>query len=103
MNLQTFLAGLLIASTITSLATEGVKKILAERNKTYYANTLVGLISVVISSAIGAGYMVLENVAFSSQVVVYLLALIFMSWLCAMVGYDKVIQAVGQFKTTGKD
>ena len=30
--------------------------------------------------------------------VVYLLALVFMSWLCAMVGYDKVVQALAQLR-----
>lgn len=103
MNLQTFLLGLLIASTLTSLATEGVKTILTERKKPYYANTLAGIVSLFVSSAVGAGYMVLTNTAFSAQVIVYLIALVFMSWLCAMVGYDKVVQAISQFKTSGKD
>lgn len=103
MNFQTFLLGLLVASTLTSLTTEGVKTILTENNKPYYANTLAGVVSLFVSSAIGIGYTVMTNTAFSAQMVVYLIALMFMSWLCAMVGYDKVIQAISQFKTSGKD
>lgn len=102
-NFEIFLLGLLITSTLTGLVTEAVKKILTEHNKTYRANTLAGLIALVLSAAIGAGYIVLTGSVFTSQVVVYLISLVFMSWLSAMVGYDKVIQAVGQFKMDGKD
>ena len=38
-TLQTFLLGLLISSTFTSLATEAIKKILTENGKNYSANT----------------------------------------------------------------
>ena len=30
---------------------------------------------------------------------VYLIALVFLSWLSAMVGYDKVMQAISQIKS----
>lgn len=102
-NVEIFLLGLLITSTLTGLVTEAVKKILTEHNKTYRANTLAGLVALFLSGAIGAGYIVLTSTVFTSQIVVYLIALVFMSWLCAMVGYDKVIQAIGQFKMDGKD
>ena len=95
--------GLLITSTLTSLATEAVKKVLAEYNKPYRANTLVGILALLLSVAIGSGYIILNDLEFTSAVVIYLVAQVFMSWLCAMVGYDKVIQAISQFKTNGKD
>lgn len=98
-NLQIFLLGLLIVSTLTSLATEAVKKILSERNKTYHANTLVGFVSLILSVAIGVGYILLMKLNFDTQIIVSLVALVFMSWLCAMVGYDKVVQAISQFKS----
>lgn len=34
---------------------------------------------------------------------VYLIALILLSWLSAMVGYDKVIQSLGQIKLPNKN
>ena len=98
-NLQIFLLGLLIVSTLTSLATEAVKKILSECNKTYHANTLVGFVSLILSVAIGVGYILLMKLNFDTQIIVSLVALVFMSWLCAMVGYDKVVQAISQFKS----
>ena len=98
-SLHVFMLGVLIASTLTGLATEAIKKVLAEHNKSYYANTLVGVVSMILSVAIGVGYMMLSSISFNPQAIVYLVALVFISWLSAMVGYDKVIQAISQFKT----
>ena len=102
-NLQTFLLGLLASSTLTGLATEALKIILVEHNKQYYANTLAGVVALIITSAIGIGYTVTTGIGFTVQSVASIIALVFMSWLCAMVGYDKVIQTISQIKNTGKD
>ena len=102
-SFEVFMLGLLIASVLTGLVTEAVKKILTEYNVTYRANTLAGLVAFILSAAIGTGYVVLTGAAFTSQIAVCLIAQIFMSWLCAMVGYDKVIQAISQFKMDRKD
>lgn len=102
-SLEIFLLGLLIISTITGLTTEGVKKILAEHNVTYRANTLAGLVALIIAAFVGLGYIFSMNIDFTAQIIVCFIAEVFMSWLCAMVGYDKVIQAISQFKTTNKE
>ena len=102
-SLHVFMLGVLITSTLTGLATEAIKKLLAEHSKNYYANTLAGIVSVILSVAIGIGYMMLSSISFNSQTIVYLVALIFISWLCAMVGYDKVVQAISQFKTASAE
>lgn len=102
-NFETFLLGALIISTATGLVTEAVKKILTEHKVTYHANTLAGLIATILSAAMGVGYIMLSGVGFTSQTIIYLVILVFISWLCSMVGYDKVIQAIKQFKMDGKD
>lgn len=102
-NFETFLLGALIISTVTGLVTEAVKKILTEHKVTYHANTLAGLIATILSAAMGVGYIMLSGVGFTSQTIIYLVVLVFISWLCSMVGYDKVIQAIKQFKMDGKD
>ncbi len=102
-NFEMFLFGLLITSTLTSLATEAFKNMFAEHNKTVPSNTLAGIVSLVLSLAIGIGYVILSGLTFTVQIIICIVALIFMSWLCAMVGYDKVIQAVSQFKTTREE
>ena len=97
-SLHVFMLGVLVTSTMTGLATEAIKKILSEYSKNYYANTLAGIVSVILSVAIGVGYMMISGISFTSQSIIYLVALVFISWLCAMVGYDKVVQAISQFK-----
>lgn len=97
---ETFMIGLFGISIFTSLVTEAVKKMLVEHNVKYHANTLVGIIALVLAVAVGTGYIILAGVDCSMKVVVCLIALAFMSWLCAMVGYDKAIQAIAQFKTS---
>lgn len=98
MTLEIFLLILLIVSTLTGLVTEAIKKWLQERDKNYYANALAGYVAIVMSVAVGAGYIVLVQAVFNAQMAVYLIALVFLSWLSAMVGYDKVVQAISQFK-----
>ena len=100
---EVFLLGLVIVSTLTGLATEAVKMILKEFNVTYHTNTLTGIIATVLSALVGVCYVIAVGIAFTAPIIVYIIGLVFLSWLCAMVGYDKVVQAVSQFKTTGKD
>jgi hypothetical protein len=100
---EIFLLGLLIVSAFTSLVTEAVKKLLQECKVTCGANTLVAIVSAVLSTAVGIGYVVLAGITFTAQAIVCIIALIFLSWLCAMVGYDKVIQVITQFNKPGKE
>lgn len=95
---ETFLTGLMIISALTGLVTEAVKKVLDEYNKTYRTNTLAGIVAAVLSLLIGVGYIILADITFTAQIVVCLVALILLSWLCSMVGYDKVL---GCFRKTG--
>lgn len=98
MTFEIMLMVLLIVSILTGLATEAIKKLLDEHGKTYYSNMLAGCCALVLSVAVGIGYMILTGTAWNDKMAVYLIALVFLSWLCAMVGYDKVIQAITQFK-----
>lgn len=99
-DFEIFMLGVFITSVFTGLVTEAIKSILSEHNIAYRANTLAGIVALVLSSAIGFGYTILSGISLTSNIIVCWVALIFISWLCAMVGYDKVIQAISQFKTT---
>lgn len=101
-SLQVFLLGLLVVSTLTGLTTEALKKIFDENHFAYRSNTLAGVVATLLSLLIGVSYVEFASIGLSTQTVICLVALIFMSWLCSMVGYDKVIQAISQFKTNGK-
>lgn len=101
-NFQIFLMGLLVVSTLTGLCTEAVKSVLEEYEKPYRANTLAGVIALILSLAVGISYVLVSEIAFTTPIIITLVALVLMSWLCAMVGYDKVIQAISQFKAYRK-
>ena len=95
-----FLMGLMIVSTLTGLTTEAIKKIMSEHNFKYHANTLAAIVSVVLSVVASVCYIAMQGLTFTAPIAVCIVALTFMSWLCAMVGYDKV---VGQFKNVKGD
>ena len=97
MSLQIFLALLMVVSVFTSLVVEAWKKFLGDKNK-FSSNVLVGVTAIILSACVGAFYCIMAEVAFNSQIVIILIALVFLSWLCAMVGYDKVVQAITQLK-----
>lgn len=103
MTSELFLYGLFIISLLTSLCTEGIKKWLQERKIKYYANALAGYVAIALSVAIGTAYLILTETAFNAKMAVFLIALTFLSWIIAMVGYDKFIQTISQFKKSGGD
>lgn len=98
MTMEFFMFALLVVSVLTSLCTEAVKKVFEEFALKYSANLIAGICAVVVSILCSVGYIVFTEVAVTSQIVVCLIALIIMSWLCAMLGYDKVMQALAQLK-----
>ena len=98
MGMEFFLTLLIGVSVFTALVTEAIKKIMDEAGKVYKSNILAGVVSVVLSVLVGAGYMVMTEAQINDKMAVILIALVLLSWLCAMVGYDKVIQAISQIK-----
>lgn len=98
MSLEIFLLLLLIVSIFTGLFTEGIKKLMDEVNKKYLSNFLAGFVAVVLSVLVDAGYIILTEAQINAKMAVYLIALVLLSWLASMVGYDKVIQAITQCK-----
>ena len=99
MTIHIFLSILLAISVCTSLVTEGIKKLFAEYKKTYHANMLAGIVAIVLSVIVFAGYVILTDTTISAKIVVYFIAIVLLSWLGAMVGYDKVKQAILQIKS----
>lgn len=96
MNIEDVLTELVIVSALTGLITEAIKKILTEFNKSYQPNSLAGIVSVIVSIAIGAGNVILSQAAWNSTAIAHIICLIILSWLCAMLGYDKVVQTLKQ-------
>lgn len=99
---MTISTGLLTAltaiSVLTSLCTEGIKKILDERKKKYSSIILAVEVSAGITLIGSIMYIVYNSIPVTPQVIVSVVALIFLSFLLATVGYDTVIKAMKQIK-----
>ena len=94
------LAALAIISAFTTLATEGLKKLLDANDCAYNSNVLAGIVAVILSAADGRGYTIISGTAVTAAIIIYYVCMCFLSWLCAMVGYDKVKQAITQITST---
>ena len=84
---------------MTALVTEALKKMLGD--KKYSANLLAAAVSVIVAGLICAGYIILTETSLNAKVWVYIVTLVVLSWLCAMVGFDKVKQTILQIGKTG--
>lgn len=86
---------LAIISILTGLIVEALKKCLDEFKVTYKANLLAALVAIVLSLGYCCGYIVLTGATLTGELVVNGIVLILMSWLTAMLGYDKIKQTLG--------
>lgn len=98
MSLEVFLTMLTIVSVFTSLFTEGIKNVMEEKKKRYAPNIIAGIVAIVLSLAVSIGYLILYDVVLTAKYIVVMVALVALAWLAAMVGYDKVIQALVQIR-----
>lgn len=89
---------LLAVSLLTNLTIEGVKKLLDRKQADYSSNVLAAIVSVVLAVAISIVYMIMSDVSFSMTVGTEIVVLMYLSFLVSTVGYDKVIQAIGQIQ-----
>ena len=95
---EVFLLALVAASGFTGLFTEAVKIVFNELGINYSANVLAGIVAVIVMVAICAGGCTMFDITINNKVIVTAIGLTAFSWLGAMVGYDKVLQAIKQIK-----
>lgn len=98
MSLEFLFIALLAVSIFTNLTVEGIKKIADKKAADYSANVLAAVTAVVISILVSAGYLVWTETAFNAKIAVELIALMYLSFLAATNGYDKIIQAIRQIQ-----
>ena len=102
MDSNIMVIGLVAVAIFTSLTAEAIKKILDELKIKYSANILAAVVAVVLTVAASIGYIIYASITVTPQVVVCVIAMVFLAFLCATVGYDKVIQAIEQLKKLTK-
>ena len=96
MTVTTFITLLTAFSTITSLCTQGVKKILDEKKIAYASNVLVAIIACIVGIGGTAVYYVLNSVQFDIANTTCMILMGLATSLGATVGYDKVVQTIKQ-------
>lgn len=96
MTVTVFLVLLTIFATVTSLGAEALKKFLDEMKVSYASNVLVLIVAVIVGCGGTAVYYVNYQVPFTVLNSVYLALMGIANWIGAMVGYDKVKQAIAQ-------
>lgn len=99
MTITVFLVLLAGLAAITSVVTEGVKKFLEGQGITYASNIVVLIVALIVGCGGMAIYYVNYQIPFNALNSVYLALMGIANWLSAMVGYDKVKQAIEQIKT----
>lgn len=100
--METVLALLALTSALTTLATEAVKTMIPEKVE-YSKNVLAGIVAIAVGIAVSVGYCILTKTPATKETIVYAICLVALSWICAMVGYDKVVQTITQIHTTKKE
>lgn len=96
MTVEVMLVLLTILSVVTSLVTEGIKKILNKKEKEYATNVVVWIVAAILGGGVTAVFYLTCGIPWTAVNVIYILVMIVASGLGAMIGYDKVIQTVTQ-------
>ena len=96
MTVETFLSLLTILAVITGLLTEGVKKMLDEAEVKYASNIVVLVVSVIVGGFGTILFYSYTGTAWTSLNITNIFLMIIANWLVAMIGYDKVVQAIKQ-------
>lgn len=92
----TLIGGLALLSALTSLAVEGIKKLLDEKQIHYSANLLAVIVSVIFTLLLSILYVIYNAISVTPQVIVTIVGLMIFSFLSSTVGYDKVKQLIEQ-------
>lgn len=93
---EIFIQALLLVSLLTTATVEGLKKIFEEKKISYKPTILAVIVALVLSAAVTVGYLVYTATPFSAQIGVLGVALMFLSFLCATNGYDKIKEIIDQ-------
>ena len=89
---------LLAVSLLTNLTVEGIKKLLDGTNAKYSSNVLAAILSTILSGAVCAIYLIMNDIGFSVQIGVEIVVLMYLGFLVSTVGYDKVMQTLKQLQ-----
>ena len=90
---------LALSSVLTGLIVEAIKKMINVEKP----NVVAAIVSVIVGLAVSVGWVLISHIAVSVEVILFVVSLIVLSWLCSMLGYDKVIQTIAQILGRNKE
>ena len=96
MTVTLFITILTAGSIISSLLTEAIKKAYQNAQKECSPNIIALIDSIVIGGLGTAGIYMLMGIEWTVNNIICLVGMIVVTWICSMVGYDKVIQSINQ-------
>ena len=96
MNVETMGILLMVFALVTSLLTQGIKKLLDELNVSYASNIVVAAVSMVVAGSGTAIFYIWNNYEWTTLHIICIFLMAVANWLAAMFGYDKVIQTMTQ-------
>lgn len=85
---------LMLCSVLTGLIVEAIKKMVDIKKP----NITAAIVSIVVGAVIPIMYILYNAIVLDTTAVLYIISLIFLSWLCSMLGYEKVVQTLTQTK-----
>lgn len=94
--LQVALPILVVCSGLTTLFVEAIKMMAGGKLKS--ANIVAAIVGAIIGTVIPVGYILYTGIGFGIQNILIILAIAVLSWLCSMLGFDKVVQTLRQLK-----
>ena len=98
MTVELFLILLTTLSVITSICTEGIKKLLDSIKIKYASNVIVLFVSVIVGGVGTSIFYIWNNFEWTTLHIICIFLMVCANWLGAMIGYDKVMQAIEQIK-----
>lgn len=94
MDIAFLISALLVVSATITLTVEAIKKIMDSMKKQYNSTLLAVIVSFILSVGCSVGYTIYNSLAVDAKLIVMIIAFVFLSFLCATVGYDKVIKEI---------
>ena len=96
MSGEFLLKALALISGLTTLTVEAIKKLLNDKQVQYSSNLLAAIVAVILTLCVSVAYVLYFAVPLSVQVIISVIALIYLSFLCSTIGFDKIKQLIEQ-------
>lgn len=96
MSGEFLLKALALISGLTTLTVEAIKKLLNDKQIQYSSNLLAAIVAIILTLCVSVAYVLYFAVPLSVQVIISVIALIYLSFLCATIGFDKIKQLIEQ-------